>query len=273
MKPMHYPDNVTPAQQVAWNYWGGAISLTNTQAEDYLVGRGLLKSTARKELLHLDDDDPKDFYTGFTDRIARFHPSISHFNKAVYSALVVGIWKYGDPSPLPQGVQVTFLEGDKKADVDPVRITYGKVTGGGSQIGELQEEQNIIGLAEGFETAMSIIEMSETPIVMFTTFGTSGIATIELPPPERVSELHIYADGDEAGIKAMNDSIIRLKNRGYLPIPMPSKPNQDYNDILMKSLERNTNDIRAIQSRGVQTRDEGDIPESDNRGKEIQASF
>ena len=248
MKPIPYPDNVTPSQQKAWNIWGGAISLTNTPAENYLINRGLLKSTARKELLLLDDDNPDNFYTGLTDRVVRYHPSISHFNNCIYSAMVVVIWKYGDPAPLPQGVQITFLKDDQKADVDPVRISYGKLTGNGSQIGRLAPGQNVIGLAEGFETAMSIIEMSKTPIVMFATFGTSGMATIELPPPERVSELRLYADGDEAGLKAMNSAIPRLKERGYSPIGIPAKPNQDYNDLLMQSQGGQDNGLRLIRS-------------------------
>jgi putative DNA primase/helicase len=86
----------------------------------------------------------------------------------------------------------------------------------------------ILGIAEGIETALSASILDAIPV--WAALNTSLLSKFE--PPPGVLRLRIYADRDEPGLAAATHLMERLQGRVALEIRIPSAPHKDWNDVL-----------------------------------------
>ena len=99
----------------------------------------------------------------------------------------------------PQGMRaahVTMLsrDGSTKLNIDRPRKTYGHVSGGYIQIGELDPDKPLI-IAEGIETAASAAQITGFPAI--SAISASNMPTVMLPPQYAASRLRDHRRGGQ----------------------------------------------------------------------------
>ncbi|HWX41086.1 MAG TPA: toprim domain-containing protein [Blastocatellia bacterium] len=139
-------------------------------------------------------------------------------------ALVAGVQRPDGKIVAVQQLRLTN-EGEK-ADVLYRRLTTGALGAGAVRFGPAAE---VIGLAEGVETALSAMELSG--VTVWASLGSARLHQVELPP--EVEEVHVFVDNDEPGrlaAKRAADVHASLGRRVYLRSP----PDEcgDWNDFL-----------------------------------------
>jgi Toprim domain len=170
--------------------WNGAQPLAGSQAEAYLVGRGISPVSEWPW-------DPKD--------VLRFHPSINHereWQSGRWPALIgLVVDAFGNPTALWQ-VYLDRKEA-KKAPLDLPKLGRGPTNGGAIRIGG---EAGRIGVAEGMETAIASwdLEMFRKPV--WSLMSTSGMKGFEVPL--FVDHVSIYKDGDKGQVNKHNGAIM-----------------------------------------------------------------
>jgi putative DNA primase/helicase len=124
---------------------------------------------------------------------------------------------------------VTYLHRRNKiADYEPRKILSAMTDRAGCAVRLLPVTGNLLGIAEGIETALSAAVLDEVPV--WAALNTSLLSKFE--PPPGVSRLRVYADRDEAGLTAALKLFERLQGRTALEIRIPSVPHKDWNDVL-----------------------------------------
>ncbi len=122
----------------------------------------------------------------------------------------------------------TFLnEYGGKATVSSPKMALGPLGAGAVR---LAKAGRVLGLAEGIEDALAAMQLCNLPC--WASLGGARLARVDLPP--EVREVHIFADGDDAGREAAEKAVRRfrregLKARAFLP-PDGAK---DMNEALM----------------------------------------
>jgi hypothetical protein len=125
------------------------------------------------------------------------------------------------------GVHRTFLKNDGtgKASLEPQKMALGAIRGGAARLAEAGDR---VALAEGIETALSILQSINIPT--WASLGSSNISRIELP--HCVRQVEICADADPPGEKAAVEAAMRFKRQGMrVRIIRPHDVN-DFNDRL-----------------------------------------
>jgi phage/plasmid primase-like uncharacterized protein len=127
----------------------------------------------------------------------------------------------------------TYLTRDgRKADVpQPRKLTpaAGPLAGAAIPLGR-PDAQGRLGVAEGIETALSAWVGSGIPTV--AAVSANGLATFQWPAAA-VRELLVFADHDEAGLKAAHRLRDRARAAGlHARVLAPSASNSDWNDVL-----------------------------------------
>ena len=128
-------------------------------------------------------------------------------------------------------VQVTRLTAEgKKADVAVPRITTGSLGFGAVRLGGAGD---ILGIAEGIETALSAMQIFNIPV--WACFGAARMDRVAIPVSVR--ELHIFGDNDGPGRTAAERTagIHRARKR---VLRFPSKEHKDFNDLLQAKCGR-----------------------------------
>ena len=132
----------------------------------------------------------------------------------------------------------TYLDGDKKADIEkPKKMMPPVETLTGSAIrlfmpGELMFKPDVLGVAEGLESAMSAAQLFG--IAVWSCMSTSILEKFE--PPKEYKKIVIMSDSDSnyAGQKSAYTLANKLYNKDLLVyVKLPSKVG-DFNDILME---------------------------------------
>jgi putative DNA primase/helicase len=93
----------------------------------------------------------------------------------------------------------------------------------------------ILGIAEGIETALSAAVLNGIPV--WAALTTSLLSKFE--PPPGILRLRVFADRDEAGLAAATHLMERLQGRVALEIRIPTAPAKDWNDVLLARNQRN----------------------------------
>lgn len=161
----------------------------------------------------------------------RFHRAVEYRDsdgKSVgrYPAMLAPITRNGSFLSM----HVTYLQGGKKAPVDPARkILPGKSAKGGAV--ELWPAERRMGVAEGIETAIAAAMMFRLPV--WAALNTSLLKSFQ--PPDVCEELLIFADHDAnyAGHAAAYQLAHSLSGRVALEVRMPEAPGTDWNDVLL----------------------------------------
>jgi putative DNA primase/helicase len=155
-------------------------------------------------------------------------------------ALVAGVQRPDGKIVAVQQLRLTN-EGEK-ADVLYRRLTTGGLGAGAVRFGPAAE---VIGLAEGVETALSAMELSG--VTVWASLGSARLQQVELPP--EVEEVHVFVDNDEPGrlaAKRAADVHTSFGRRVYLRSP----PDEcgDWNDFLNLIANRDGRDPLPAQS-------------------------
>jgi putative DNA primase/helicase len=202
------PRAALPAQPVdpepdarAVAIWRSAEPVNGTVGEDYLRARGI---TA--ELL----------------------PSLRFLRDAEYSphvyfpALVAAVQE-ADRRII--AVQLTFLDGDRKANVARPRKTIGALARGAVRFGAAAEN---LGIAEGVETALSAMQIHAVPA--WACLGASRMASVAIPA--NVGRLFVFADRDAPGHDAALAAAERFRQRVNVSVRFPPDGCKDWNVAL-----------------------------------------
>lgn len=182
------------------------------EAEQYLLGRGLG--------LH---DLPE---------AVRVHPGLRYQDedhKGVYPAmLAIVIASDGRAVSLHR----TYLKEGRKAPVSaPKKLMQGLPLSGAAI--RLTAVSEVLGIAEGLETALAASELFEVPV--WSCVSAQGIESFE--PPEGVREVIVFADNDPnfAGQKAAFAAAHRLKIKGFeVEVCIPPEPGDWLDELLRR---------------------------------------
>lgn len=133
------------------------------------------------------------------------------------------------------GVQRTFLTMDgRKAGVRPDRWNSGRLPAGGAI--RLAPHRDILGIAEGVETALAATALYQTPCWAALNDGR----LLEWEPPESVKAVVIFADNDKnhVGQAAAYALAKRLEtSTRTADVMLPPDPGTDWNDVLQLKLK------------------------------------
>jgi len=126
-------------------------------------------------------------------------------------------------------VHTTYLQAGKKlAGYEPRKIWSPMIGRHGCAV-QLMPAADVIGIAEGIETALSAALLDDVPV--WAALNTSLLARFE--PPANVTRLRVYGDRDEAGLSAALKLLERLQGRIRVEIRTAPAPAKDWNDVLI----------------------------------------
>jgi putative DNA primase/helicase len=121
-------------------------------------------------------------------------------------------------------IQATFLtrRGSKAAVAVP-RIAIGALGAGAVRFGK---PEDVLGLAEGIETALSAQQLTGIPT--WACLGASRMHRVAIP--DHVRELHLFGDNDDSGRDAVQRAASENRERRILP-RFPPDNYKDWNDF------------------------------------------
>ena len=162
------------------------------------------------------------------DCALRAHAGVDYFEDrqrvGKYSALIAPIVDIdGDLV----SVHVTYLENGRKLETYQPRKILSALTGrAGCAVRLMAPAGNVLGIAEGIETALSAGKLHSMPV--WSALNTSLLQKFE--PPPQVTTLVVFADRDTAGLEAAARLMERLQGRVKLELRVPPAPAKDWND-------------------------------------------
>jgi len=184
--------------------WNSSEDLMNNNAALYLMSRGI-----------------------------RIKPDSLRYNKAVYGKECL-VAKITDVDGMIKGIQRTHLNGSRKHTEGNPRRSMGSILGNAVRFGSVS---NLLGIAEGIEDALSLHQVLKIPV--WAALGSQFMHRIKIP--DTVSDVIIFADGDEAGSKSIKDCLTAYGsgyNVNYCQAPVwtgdDGKEKKDFNDLLIK---------------------------------------
>jgi hypothetical protein len=120
---------------------------------------------------------------------------------------------------------------------DGDRWTKGDLGNGAVRLGAAQE---IMGIAEGTETALSAITL--TGMTVWGSLGAARLQKVELPP--FVREVHIFADNDQPGREAAyRTSDVHRELGRTVKIRRPPPQFKDFNDFITSDADAWAGDL------------------------------
>jgi hypothetical protein len=136
---------------------------------------------------------------------------------------------------IASGAHYTFLarhgsDGSvRKAETEACKLTLGQLRYGGVWLTPLDQIGDQLAVAEGIETALSVLQMTGLPTV--AALSASGMRVLRWPA--QVRKLWIAADNDHAGVQAALVLRARALQAGLRArIKVPPNGKNDFNDLL-----------------------------------------
>ncbi|MFO0688366.1 MAG: toprim domain-containing protein [Myxococcota bacterium] len=129
---------------------------------------------------------------------------------------------------VPLAIHRTFLDpdGGGKAPVEPQKMMLGPCRGGAVR---LADPDDVLMVGEGIETCLAAMAATGHPA--WAGLSTSGLRALELP--DRVRDVIVLADADEAGEDAAQAFARRWKRYGRrVRVARPPR-GMDFNDLLL----------------------------------------
>ena len=189
-------------QHRARELWHNCRPIGGTPAEAYLRNRGI-----RLEL----------------PPTLRFHPALDHGpSRRHFPALVAALQDGGGKLI---AVQRTWLkpDGSGKANVTPCKMVFGPMRDGAVRLASAKG-RDILGIAEGIETALSARQMFSLPV--WATLSAVRLAKLTLPP---IETLVIFADRGDVGMKEALGAAEWYERQSIKCIVQPPE-NPDFSD-------------------------------------------
>jgi hypothetical protein len=154
-------------------------------------------------------------------------PSLRHHGGAMVAAVT-------QPNGTITAIQRTPIKPDFSRDD---RWTKGPLGNGAVRLGAAQQ---IMGLAEGTETALSAMALTGMPV--WASLGGKRLHNVELPP--FVREVHIFADNDAPGREAADRACeVHCKLGRVVEIRRPPAEFKDYNDFIVSDADAWAGDL------------------------------
>jgi putative DNA primase/helicase len=152
----------------------------------------------------------------------------THFSGRKMPAMISAyVDQHGDLA----GIQRTFLtaDGRKYPDLEADRWNTGKLPDGGAV--RLAKHDNVLGIAEGVETALSATVLYGVPV--WAALNANRLRVWQ--PPQGVSNVVIFGDADrnnvgQAAAFSLGERLEREKITTQVMIP--PEPGMDWNDVL-----------------------------------------
>jgi len=188
------------------------VPLSGTPAEVYLAARGL--------------DVPE---TG--DLL--FHPDVTYWETKTGHPALIAIVR--NAAGKRTAIHRTYLrpDGAGKADVPKPRMMLGPVSGGAVRLAK-PGEAGVLGISEGIETALSVMQACPT-LPVWAALSAGNMAQIALPP--EAGRVVLLADNDDTGVglRAARRAAERLCLEGRkVWIAVPPRAGDDFNDLLRR---------------------------------------
>ena len=181
----------------------------------------------------LDEGDPVSRYLEARGiEFAAYPPTLRYF-RDTKAGLDMMLAKVTAPDGRPCQIHRTWLgENGQKADIEaPRKLMPGKITKGSAIRLGIPGDLNILGVAEGIETALSASVRSSIPV--WAVISTAGMMQWECPPD--VERVVIFGDHDVkfGGQSAAYALAHRLtvKDGKKVRVAIPAEPG-DWNDVL-----------------------------------------
>jgi putative DNA primase/helicase len=208
----------------ALKLWGKAASAVDTPVESYLRGRSItvpVPTTIRGLPRQRNWNNGRDY--------------------AAMIALVERLPEDGEGPEgilIPSGVHLTFLESHanapsvQKAATESNKLSLGQLRHGGVWLKPIEQIGGDLAVAEGIETALSVMQITGLPTV--ATLSAAGMGTFKWP--EQIRRLWIAADNDAAGMRAAETLLARVLRAGLqAEIKIPKGGKNDFNDLIMEN--------------------------------------
>jgi phage/plasmid primase-like uncharacterized protein len=201
-------DEIKRKRRQAQAIWEASQPAAGTPVETYLRSRGI---------------------TLPIPPVLTYHARLRHTPTGTAWPAMVALVQHGVTGKA-LAIHRTYLreDGTGKADVDPNKMMLGPVAGGAVQVAPLSDE---IVIAEGIETALSIMQMTDKPV--WAALSAGGIEALDMPLGVR--RVILAADGDERGDDAVRKAGARLKAADpsrHISIARPPR-GLDFNDVLL----------------------------------------
>jgi putative DNA primase/helicase len=186
--------------------WQRSSEATDTPATRYLSNRGI---------------------TLIPPPTIRFLPEAKHSLSGQFlPCMIAAINRW--PSTDIAAVHRTFLSSTSslKASVSSPKMSLGKLSGGAVQLAAASE---ILGLAEGIETALSAMQLYGDPVWAACGSNLAGVAI-----PNSVKHVVVYADSGEPGRLAAAKAVETFCSQGRdVTLVCPLDGYGDFNDYLV----------------------------------------
>jgi putative DNA primase/helicase len=138
--------------------------------------------------------------------------------------------------------QLKLTNEGEKADLLCPRLTTGSLGTGAVRLGPASE---VMGLAEGIETALSAMELSG--VTVWASLGSARLHQVELPP--EVEEVQVFVDNDEPGrLAARRAADVHTKAGRRVYLRSPPDECGDWNEFLNLIANRDGRDPLPAQS-------------------------
>ncbi|WP_158497285.1 toprim domain-containing protein [Methylocystis sp. ATCC 49242] len=195
-EPLHEPD------ERALALWREAVPIEGTPAERYLIARGIR----------------------YAPPSLRYLAAAEYMRGRVYLPAMMAAVQAPDRRLV--ACQLTFLDprGDRKAQVATPRRTYGALGAGAVRLDHVDE---VLGLSEGVETALSAMALYGVPT--WACLGASRMSRVAIP--KNLRHLIVFADADEPG-RAAAARVREAHPDIRVSVRFPDAPHGDFNDVL-----------------------------------------
>ena len=140
-------------------------------------------------------------------------------------------------SLIDAGAHFTFLQGGAdgpvvKAATEASKLSLGQLRHGGVWLASIETIGEQLAVAEGIETALSVMQITKLPTV--AGLSAAGMRSLRWPP--QIRRLWIAADNDQAGLKAAEVLLERALRAGLQAhIKIPAGGKNDFNDLLRRA--------------------------------------